>query len=59
MGVASDADLNGPGVSKEIVYEPTPFGKEMLKHFAFGPGWKNLNHGIILVPIHNSFLIYF
>lgn len=26
-------------------YEPTPFGKEMLKHFMFAPDYKNLNHG--------------
>ncbi|KAK2759770.1 hypothetical protein FQN54_002504 [Arachnomyces sp. PD_36] len=26
-------------------YERTPFGKEMLKHFAFEPGYRNLNHG--------------
>jgi hypothetical protein len=28
-------------------YEPTPFGKEMLKHFSFDPAYKNINHGII------------
>ena len=26
-------------------YEPTPFGKEMLKHFPFASGYKNMNHG--------------
>lgn len=26
-------------------YERTPFGKEMLKHFALQPGYRNLNHG--------------
>ncbi|RFU24249.1 hypothetical protein B7463_g12087, partial [Scytalidium lignicola] len=26
-------------------YEPTPFGKAMLKHFAFAKGYRNLNHG--------------
>lgn len=26
-------------------YEPTPFGKEMLKHFLFDPTYKNMNHG--------------
>ncbi|PLB34158.1 putative aminotransferase family protein (LolT) [Aspergillus candidus] len=24
---------------------PTPFGKEMKKHFSFAPGYHNLNHG--------------
>lgn len=26
-------------------YEPTPFGKEMLKHFPFAAGYRNMNHG--------------
>ncbi|KAJ5550304.1 Pyridoxal phosphate-dependent transferase major region subdomain 1 [Penicillium sp. DV-2018c] len=26
-------------------YERTPFGHEMLQHFSFQPGYRNLNHG--------------
>lgn len=30
---------------QEQKYERVPFGKEMRKHFQFGEGWKNMNHG--------------
>lgn len=28
---------------------PTPFGKEMKKHFSFAPDYHNLNHGTLLL----------
>lgn len=34
-------------------YERTPFGKQMLKHFAFGPGYRSLNHGRAMPLIHS------
>lgn len=38
-------------LTEEVKYERTPFGKDMLKHFAFDPAWKNLNHGIIALML--------
>lgn len=40
-------DLAALSISEpaSTTYSPTPFGKEMLKHFQFDPAYKNLNHG--------------
>jgi hypothetical protein len=40
-------DLSALGISEpaSTTYSPTPFGKEMLKHFQFDPAYKSLNHG--------------
>lgn len=36
----------GISVPEEKTYERIPFGKEMRKEFQFGPGWRNMNHGL-------------
>ena len=35
----------GIDMPEEQKYERVPFGKEMRKHFQFGEGWTNMNHG--------------
>ncbi|KAH8811085.1 pyridoxal phosphate-dependent transferase [Xylogone sp. PMI_703] len=41
MGDIADLPIN----EQLLKYEATPFGKPMLRHFAFAEGYKNLNHG--------------
>jgi len=40
-----------------VKYERTPFGKAMLKHFLFDPGYKNLNHGTNSRMVLNMFWV--
>jgi selenocysteine lyase/cysteine desulfurase len=48
MGDIGNLNPNG----RTLKYQPTPFGKAMLKHFAFAPGYRNLNHGAYqMIPI--------
>jgi selenocysteine lyase/cysteine desulfurase len=49
--MGSNLSINGKkGVDEKSLIaptqlKPTPFGKEMAKHFLFDPKWKNMNHG--------------
>ena len=43
-----EVSLNGHSTSSKRV----PFGKELLKHFSFGPNYKNLNNGTHSFPNH-------
>lgn len=45
MTTSLDTKMGDISIKDEDVYERTPFGKEMLKHFLFDPSFKNLNHG--------------
>lgn len=44
----------------KVVYEKTPFGKEMRKHFLFDQKWKNMNHGmkVHFLPSRSSCVNY-
>jgi len=44
MGDALDAKMGEVSLDNG----PTPFGKEMLKHFQIDSRFRNLNHGIFL-----------
>jgi hypothetical protein len=45
MASSLETKMGEACLDDETSHQRTPFGKEMLKHFLFDPGFRNLNHG--------------